>query len=128
VRRHVVGLIGLAALLAYTTVYTLRLIDTPVGSDGYSYYVYLPSWFLSHDPTLQAVADDCCGGTLPAFLADLQHVAGDGSQAKTDGLTVQRAEGEDFQEEQVEGALDEVGRLTHLGFLDEQAPAKFPSR
>ena len=33
------------------------------------YYVYLPAWFLYHDPLLAAVADDCCGGEFPAWTA-----------------------------------------------------------
>jgi hypothetical protein len=41
----------------------------PIRSDGFSYYVYLPSWFLFHDSTLSAVARDCCGGAFPAYTA-----------------------------------------------------------
>ena len=41
----------------------------PIRSDGYSYYVYLPSWFLYGDSTLDAVARDCCGGEFPSFTA-----------------------------------------------------------
>src|SRR5262249_47327517 len=55
-----------AALAAYVAIHRTSLIDAPIHSDGYSYYVYLPSWFLHQDPTLQSIADDCCGG---AFLA-----------------------------------------------------------
>jgi hypothetical protein len=58
-----------AALAAYVAIHKASLIDAPIHSDGYSYYVYLPSWFLHHDVTLQAVADDCCGGTFPAFTS-----------------------------------------------------------
>jgi hypothetical protein len=43
--------------------------DPPIHSDGFSYYVYLPSWFLYHDTTLAAVAGDCCGGQFPDFTA-----------------------------------------------------------
>lgn len=43
--------------------------DRPIRSDGFSYYVYLPSWFLFHDTTLSAVARDCCGGEYPAYTA-----------------------------------------------------------
>ncbi len=59
----------MVALLAYVAVHTVPWVDAPIHSDGYSYYVYLPSWFLNHDPTLQTVADDCCGGTFPAFTS-----------------------------------------------------------
>jgi len=31
--------------------------------------VYLPSWFLFHDPTLEALSRDCCGGEFPRFTA-----------------------------------------------------------
>jgi hypothetical protein len=31
--------------------------------------VYLPSWFLFHDSTLSAVAQDCCGGVYPPYTA-----------------------------------------------------------
>ena len=42
---------------------------TPIRSDGYSYYVYLPAWFIYGDSSLSAVARDCCGGEFPAFTA-----------------------------------------------------------
>ena len=67
--RHFVALAGIAALAGYTAVYGLHLADPPVRSDGFSYYVYLPSWFLYGDSTLNAVADDCCGGTFPEYTA-----------------------------------------------------------
>src|SRR5476651_2103911 len=67
-RRHLVGWIGLPAFVAYVAVYTVFLTAAPpIRSDGYSYYVYLPAWFLHHDPTLQKVADDCCGGAYAAY-------------------------------------------------------------
>lgn len=59
----------IVTLTAYVLVHAAALIDAPIHSDGYSYYVYLPAWFLHHDPSLQAVADDCCGGTFPAFTS-----------------------------------------------------------
>jgi hypothetical protein len=62
------GLVAtLASLGAYSFIQLASLAGAPIRSDGYSYYVYLPSWFLYHDTTLQSVADDCCGGTFPAF-------------------------------------------------------------
>ena len=45
------------------------MADLPIRSDGFSYYVYLPSWFLFGDPTLAAVARDCCGGEFPEYTA-----------------------------------------------------------
>jgi len=65
--RHFVSVTGLLAVVAYASVYTCQLADAPIRSDGYSYYVYLPSWLLHHDATLQSIADDCCGGTFPEF-------------------------------------------------------------
>src|SRR5207302_1508513 len=67
--RHFVAIAGIAALAGYSAIYGLHLADQPVRSDGFSYYVYLPSWFLYGDPTLNAVADDCCGGTFPEYTA-----------------------------------------------------------
>ena len=58
-----------ACLAAYVYVYTSGRADTPVRSDAFSYYVYLPSWLLFHDATLQGVADECCGGTFPFWTA-----------------------------------------------------------
>jgi hypothetical protein len=56
-------------LAGYVYVYASGLADPPVRSDGYSYYVYLPSWFIYGDTSLNAVARDCCGGEFPAFTA-----------------------------------------------------------
>ena len=56
-------------LLGYAFVYATGRADRPIRSDGFSYYVYLPSWFLFHDTTLSAVAQDCCGGVYPAYTA-----------------------------------------------------------
>ena len=67
--RHAIALTGLAALAGYAAVYGLRFADQPIRSDGFSYYVYLPSWFLYGDPTLERVARDCCGSTFPDWTA-----------------------------------------------------------
>jgi hypothetical protein len=56
-------------LTGYVFVYADGRAGDPIRSDGFSYYVYLPSWFLFHDTTLSAVARDCCGGAYPAFTA-----------------------------------------------------------
>lgn len=58
---------GVLCLCGYVFVYATGRADTPIRSDGFSYYVYLPSWFLFHDTTLSAVARDCCGGEFPAY-------------------------------------------------------------
>jgi hypothetical protein len=54
-------------LAGYVFVYATGRADKPIRSDGFSYYVYLPSWFLFHDTTLSAVARDCCGGVFPTY-------------------------------------------------------------
>ena len=54
-----------ACVAAYIWVYATGLAPTPIRADGFTYYVYLPSWFLYHDATLASVADDCCGGEFP---------------------------------------------------------------
>ena len=56
-------------LAGYVFAYAGGRAGDPIRSDGFSYYVYLPSWFLFHDTTLSAVARDCCGGVYPAFTA-----------------------------------------------------------
>lgn len=58
-----------ASIAGYAFVYGTGRAETPIRSDGFSYYVYLPSWFLFHDPSLAATARDCCGGEFPAFTA-----------------------------------------------------------
>jgi hypothetical protein len=66
-------------------------------------------------------------GRDPAFLlefvksgiertvADLEDVAGDLREALADGPAVERFEGEDFEDEEVESALEEVRRFGHGG-------------
>lgn len=56
-------------LAAYVFVYATGLADRPIRSDGVSYYVYLPSWFIFHDTTLRELARDCCGGEFPEYTA-----------------------------------------------------------
>jgi hypothetical protein len=67
--KHLGLLATAAALVAYLWINVAGLGGPPIRSDGYSYYVYLPSWFLYHDTTLGSVAEDCCGGTFPAFTS-----------------------------------------------------------
>ena len=67
--RAVVVLAALLSLTGYVFVYAAHKADPPIRSDGFSYYVYLPSWLLFHDTTLREVALDCCGGEFPAFTA-----------------------------------------------------------
>lgn len=57
------------SIAGYLFVYDTGRADLPIRSDGFSYYVYLPSWFIFHDPSLSATARDCCGGDFPAYTA-----------------------------------------------------------
>ena len=65
----VVACAAMLSLAGYTFVYASGRADWPIRSDGFSYYVYLPSWFIFHDPSLAATARDCCGGEFPSFTA-----------------------------------------------------------
>ena len=67
--RWFVALVAVAAIAAYVSIHVSRPELTAIASDGFDYYVYLPDWFLFHDTTLQAVADDCCGGRFPDWTA-----------------------------------------------------------
>ena len=58
-----------AALCSYVVIYSQPLNSPPIRADGYSYYLYLPAWFLYHDPSLETLADECCNGTFPTFSA-----------------------------------------------------------
>ncbi len=53
---------AILCIAGYVFVYSSGRANPPIRSDGFSYYVYLPSWFLYGDSTLDAVARDCCGG------------------------------------------------------------------
>jgi hypothetical protein len=66
-QRHFILLATLLCLAGYVYAYTEGIAGTPIRSDAFSYYVYLPSFLLYHDVTLQAVADDCCGGEFPTW-------------------------------------------------------------
>jgi hypothetical protein len=67
--RWIVPAAAALCLAGYVFVYATGRASQPIRSDGFSYYVYLPSWFLYHDTTLTSVARDCCGGDYPAFTA-----------------------------------------------------------
>ena len=59
----------LTCLAGYVYAYASGRAGTPIRSDAFSYYVYLPAWAIHHDVSLQATADDCCGGEFPAYTA-----------------------------------------------------------
>jgi hypothetical protein len=66
--RYFVAATAIIAVLAYIVVFW-RLGYSPIHSDGYSYYVYLPSWAIYHDVSFDALARDWYGGTYPDFTA-----------------------------------------------------------
>jgi hypothetical protein len=59
----------LTCVAGYIYAYASGRAGTPIRSDAFSYYVYLPAWAIHHDVSLQATADDCCGGEFPAYTA-----------------------------------------------------------
>jgi hypothetical protein len=65
--RRFVALTAVAAVVSYVGIYSRAAAPYPIRSDGFSYYIYLPSWFLFHDSTLESAAVDCCGGAFPDF-------------------------------------------------------------
>jgi hypothetical protein len=67
--KRIVAWAAVLGFAGYVFVYAGGRADTPIRSDGFSYYVYLPSWFIFHDSTLEATARDCCGGHFPAYTA-----------------------------------------------------------
>src|SRR5258705_8049042 len=69
--RYFVAMTAVIALLAYIVVF-FQLGYTPIHSDGYSYYVYLPSWAIYHDVSFEALARDWYGGTYPGFTGLLR--------------------------------------------------------
>jgi hypothetical protein len=60
-------LIAALAVGAYVAIYSIPLADNPVRSDGAGYFVYLPSWVVYHDPSLETVAARRYGGEFPAY-------------------------------------------------------------
>lgn len=67
--RHFVAVTAVLAVAAYVLIYSRGWADPPIRSDGYSYYVFLPSAFIYHDLSLKALAHDWYGGEYPGFAA-----------------------------------------------------------
>jgi hypothetical protein len=65
--RHFVAIAGVLALLCYAAIYARQQAPDPIRSDGFSYYVYLPSWILRGDTTLDALARTFPHGDYPEF-------------------------------------------------------------
>jgi hypothetical protein len=68
---YFVAATAVIAVAAYIVVF-FRLGYSPIHSDGYSYYVYLPSWAIYHDVSFDALARDWHGGTYPGFTGILR--------------------------------------------------------
>jgi hypothetical protein len=66
--RYFVAIVGACGLAGYLWLFTRPSADEPIRSDGYSYYVYAPSWLVYHDPTLEALAQDWNGGAYPGGI------------------------------------------------------------
>ena len=67
--RHVVWVIGILAVCAYVGIYAIPLVGNPVRSDGFNYFVYLPSWVIYADTTLEEAANHRFGGAFPGDSA-----------------------------------------------------------
>jgi hypothetical protein len=65
--RHFVLAAAIVAAAWYLALYGKIHAVEPIHSDGYSYYVYVPSLWLYHDPSLQKLANDLHGGRYPEF-------------------------------------------------------------
>jgi hypothetical protein len=63
---------AVVGVVSYVWLYTRSNADNPIHSDGYSYYVYVPSILLYHDPALEALSDDWYGGRYPDFTGILR--------------------------------------------------------
>src|SRR5437868_2167629 len=66
---HFVAAAGLLAAVAYTALFGALHARDRIQSDGYSYYVYLPSIVIYHDYSLTLLANDWFGGACPDFTA-----------------------------------------------------------
>jgi hypothetical protein len=65
--RHFVAAAALAAAVAFAALYGSIYSPQAIHSDGYSYYVYLPSAFIYHDLTLEKLAKEWYGGPYPPW-------------------------------------------------------------
>ncbi len=64
---HFVAAAALAAAVAFAALYGSIYSPQTIHSDGYSYYVYLPSAFIYHDLTLEKLAKEWYGGPYPPW-------------------------------------------------------------
>ena len=67
ISRAVVGVVAALAVAGYAFIYSSGRAGPPIRSDGFSYYVYLPAWFIHRDTTLRTTARACCEGDFPGY-------------------------------------------------------------
>jgi hypothetical protein len=65
--RQVLWAVGVLAVCAYVSIHAIPPKGNPVRSDGFSYFVYLPSWVIYGDPTLEDLANRRFGGSFPGW-------------------------------------------------------------
>jgi hypothetical protein len=65
--RYFVAAAAVLAAVAYAALYGPIGAPPPIHSDGYSYYIYLPSAFIYRDLTMEKLADDWYRGPYPEF-------------------------------------------------------------
>jgi hypothetical protein len=65
--RHVLWAVGIFAVCAYISIHVLPTNGNPARSDGFSYFVYLPSWVIHGDTTFEHLANRRFGGSFPAW-------------------------------------------------------------
>jgi len=63
--RNFCAIVAIAALLSYGDRLRVAARRGPDSIGRYSYYVYLPSWWIYHDVTLDSVARDCLRRRVP---------------------------------------------------------------
>jgi len=67
--RHFVTATAAIAIIAYLFAYSGADDSPTIHSDGYCYYLYLPSWAIYHDLSFDAMARDWFAGTYPEHIA-----------------------------------------------------------
>jgi hypothetical protein len=65
--RHVLWAVGILAVCAYISIHVLPANGNPARSDGFSYFVYLPSWVIHGDTTFESLANRRFGGAFPGW-------------------------------------------------------------
>ncbi len=66
-RNIFVGVVAILGIMALILIYPDGTPMPPIRSDGVGYYLYLPATFLYHDLSLQSIAVDQFGGSIPIW-------------------------------------------------------------